>query len=168
MDRSRLSVVSATLEHAELMSQHLRAADVREMWAQAAWSPHDATTFSFQSSRESYSVMCDDSDVPILMFGICNPRSHIDGRQVIWLLATDRAEEIKKPFLKECAQYMNLMAAGSNVYNYVMADNFASLRWLKWLGFSIMAAEPHGWLKKPFHYVEKVIPCVSQQQQRPS
>jgi hypothetical protein len=162
-------VIPTQPQHCLLMAPHLRKADADEMWLQAGWRPIDALKYCFEASKESYSVMLSDSDVPVIMYGICDKATPFSNKQVIWLLATDRLKEVKKRFLREGFNHLLLLAAGSRVYNYVSADNVTSLRWLKFLGFNILPAKPHGWLNKPFHYVEMVIPCASlPQPPRPS
>lgn len=164
-------VVPAKIEHCKALADHIRAADADEMWAIGAWRPQEGVLFSFEQSTEAYTVVdADDPEgVPILMFGLGRTHDIIDDRKrSIWLLGTDRAALIKKRFIKECAAYLLTMAAGFTVYNFVLTTNDASLRWLKWLGFNILEAKPHGWLNKPFHYVERAIPCAysPQPQQR--
>lgn len=38
--------------------------------------------------------------------------------------------------------------------NHVDARNSSAIRWLKWLGFTIRPAEPHGPFNLPFHPFE--------------
>lgn len=156
-------VVPATPEHCKKLADNIRKADAEEMWALGAWRPQEGVLFSLEQSTEAYTVVdADDPDgVPILMFGLGRTHDIFDnGNRSIWLLGTDRASHIKKRFIKECETYLLTMASGLTVYNFVLTTNEPSLRWLKWLGFTIMEAKPHGWLKKPFHYVERAIPCV--------
>lgn len=135
----------------------MRDADTAEVWAQAAMLPLEALLYSFHNS-ESYTIT--DNGLPIGMFGIEKNKNHLVGKRCIWLLASDQIMRHKKQFVSQCRDYLHILGAGHKVYNYVDAENAASLLWLKWMGFTIMEAEPHGWLKKPFHYAEKVIPCV--------
>lgn len=164
-------VVPANVEHCKKMADHIRQADADEMWSLGAWRPQEGVLFSFEQSTESYTVIdADDPDgAPILMFGLGRNLDVFDDmKRSVWLLGTDRAGSIKKQFIKQCASYLLTMAAGFTVYNYVLTTNDASLRWLKWLGFNILEAKPHGWLNKPFHYVERNVPCAySQQPQQP-
>lgn len=160
-------VVPAKLEHCHKLAKNIRKADADEMWAQAGWRAEEGVVFSFEQSDEVYTVIDADEpdDVPLLMFGLGRSHDIIDSQnRSIWLLGTERAKLIKKRFVKECAAYMITMAAGYTVYNFVLSTNHESLRWLKWLGFTIMEAKPHGWLKKPFHYVERTVPCAYSQQ----
>lgn len=157
-------IVPATVEHAIAMAPHLRQIDADEMWSQGAWRPLEGLIFSVQNS-EAFTAIDPADGQPILIFGV-GPISLLDNSRSVWLLGTDRIGKIKKQFLVESANYLNLIAAGSTVYNHVLTNNDLSLRWLKWLGFSIMDAKPHGWLAKSFHYVEKAVPsCVPLQQQ---
>lgn len=148
------------------MAPHMRAADAAEVWAQCAMLPFDALSFSVAQS-EAYAALEDGSDVPVVIFGLARSDNILNGKRCFWLLGTPAVERYKKRFVRESAQYLYMIGAGHTVFNYVDVNNRASLRWLKWLGFTIMEPRPHGWLGKPFHYIEKVIPCVSSQQQQP-
>lgn len=164
-------VIPAKKEHCNLLANDLRKADAEEMWALGGWRPFEGVLFSFENSSEAYTVVdADDPDTPILMFGLGKSVDIFDHhKRSIWLLGSNRATGIKKEFVRQCAGYMVAMAAGYTVYNFVLADNHPSLRWLKWLGFRIMKAKPQGWLNKDFHYVERVVPCAySQPQQQPA
>lgn len=159
-------VVPATAKHCELMYPHLREIDRHEMWFQGGWMPEEGLLLSYENSEEAYTVLMSDSDIPVMMFGISRRQSVFDNARSVWLLGTDRVGEIKKRFLKDCAGYFYMLTAGKTVYNYVLKDHHASLRWLKWLGFSIMQPEPYGWLQKPFHYVEREVPLCASLQSR--
>lgn len=157
----KYSIVPATQEHVDLMHPHLRVEDTVEMWYQAAVKPEEGLRFSLETSQECYSVFLEGSEIPCLMFGMSKAMSLMDTARCIWLLGTPEAAKVKKTFVLESSNVIAAMAAGHVVYNYVSADHVQSLRWLKWLGFHIMEAKPYGWLKKPFHYVEREYPCAS-------
>ncbi len=160
-------VIAATEEHCHLIAPHLRAIDVDEIWSLCAMKPLDALLYSVQGSKECLTVMMPDSDIPVMMFGLGDASCILDKRRSVWLLGTDRIKEIRREFILQSGQYLETLAAGETVYNYVMEGNNASLRWLKMLGFSIMKPEPFGWLQKPYQYVEKEFPlCVHSQQQQ--
>lgn len=159
-------IIQSTHDHCRLMAPHMREMDKSEAWALAAFKPLDALVYSMESSSESWTVQFPDSDIPALMFGISKFKDLINPIRSIWLLGTPQISRVKKQFIQKSGDHLTMIAAGDTVYNYVMEGNTASLRWLKLLGFTIMPAEPYGWLNKPFHYVKKVIPsCVPSQQQ---
>lgn len=148
----------AVPEDVDAMAPHLRDEDKAEMWAQGAFLPHDGLMFSFQNSV-TFTAVEVGNPVPILMFGLGRPALLHDGR-CVWLLGTDQVLKYRRRFIVESADVLHALAGGEKVFNHVLASNTLSLRWLRWLGFNIAPAKPYGWLQKPFHYVEKVIPCV--------
>ena len=160
MEQIKPIVIPAKHEHCEAMADHLRSIDKREMWMSSTLLPRDGLIFSFEHSQESYSVMAQDSDIPMMMFGIGPEQSLLNKKRQIWMLATDRINEVSFKFLRECGDYMNLISAGSTVYNYVIEGNNKTLKWLHWLGFTILKPKPFGILNQNFHYVEKKIPCA--------
>jgi hypothetical protein len=137
------------------MARHMREADAREVWYQAAMKPEDALLLSLRDSEVSMTAHIKGKESPLLMFGLGMMRGFFDRKQSIWLLGTERIDDIPVTFLRQSFAQMQRICAGKRVYNYVHAENEKSLRWLKALGFTIMEAEPYGWLNKPFHYVEK-------------
>ena len=157
-------IVRATEEHCHLMAPHLRQIDVDEIWSMCAMKPLDALLYSVQDSKEAQTVMMPDSDIPVMMFGLGGAAGILNSKRSVWLLGTDQIRRVRKQFIMESGRYLETLAAGETVYNYVLQGNDASLRWLKMLGFSIMDAKPFGWLQKPFHYVERNFPkCVPSQ-----
>jgi len=161
------NVIPATADHCHLIAPHLRPLDVDEIWSMCAMKPLDALLYSVQDSKEAMTVMMPDSDIPVMMFGLGSAMNILDRKRSIWLLGTDQIRRIKKQFIIESGIYLETLAAGETVYNYVLQGNTPSLRWLKMLGFSIMEPKPFGWLQKPYHYVEKEFPkCVSSPPQR--
>ncbi len=151
-------VVPATAEHCRLIAPHLRKMDVDEIWSMCAMKPLDALLYSVQDSKEALTVMMPDSDIPVMMFGLGAAANILDPKRSVWLLGTDQIKRIRRDFILQSGQYLETLAAGETVYNYVLQGNSASLRWLKMLGFTIMPAEPFGWLQKPYHYVKKEFP----------
>lgn len=155
-------IIPASLDDVEAMAPHLRAIDKRELWVGAGMLPYEGLLFSYENS-ETFTVIAPDEDVPILMFGIGRARL-LDGHRCVWLLGTDKMQEIKKRFVKDSSDILHLLASGDTVYNHVIEGNELSLRWLKWLGFSIDDPKPYGWLNKKFHFVQKQVPsCVHSQ-----
>ena len=148
-------VIPATAEHCHLMAPHLREIDIDEIWSMCAMKPLDALLYSVQDSKEAWTVLKPDTDIPVMMFGLGSAFNILDRKRSVWLLGTEQVQTVKRDFIMESGKYLATMAAGETVYNYVLQGNHQSLRWLKMLGFSIMEAKPFGWLQKPYHYVER-------------
>lgn len=159
-------VIPATIDHCYEMSKHIREIDRREVWASGGFWPRDALEYSVKSSTESFTVITPNNKVPILMFGIGPEQTILDKKRQIWMLATDEINDISFKFLRNCAQYIHLIGSGSTVYNYVIEGNDKTLKWLHWLGFTILEAKPHGLIGQKFHYVEKDIPSCAHLLQR--
>lgn len=156
-------VLPTSTVHCDLMSPHLREIDKKEIWAAGGFLPKDALHYSLEQSDMSYTVLGEGLDVPIMMFGI-GPGQLITGKRQIWMLSTDQINLIPMKFLRECNTYIQLMGAGSTVYNYVIEGNTKTLKWLHWLNFTILKPKPHGIRNRNFHYVERELPCVPLQQ----
>ena len=159
-------VIPATDEHCHLIAPHLRRIDVDEVWSMCAMKLLDALLYSVQDAKEALTVMMPDSDIPVMMFGLGGAINLLDRKRSIWLLGTEQVRRVRRAFIMESGRYLETLAAGETVYNYVLKGNDASLRWLKMLGFSIMEPKPFGWLQKPYHYVEKEFPKCAWQQHR--
>lgn len=157
-------IIPSSLEHVEAMAPLMREFDKRELWAGSAMLPYEGLLFAYQHSQ-AFTAIRPDEKTPILMFGISRPRL-LDGHRCVWLLGTDQMDHFKKRFVKQSGEILHLLASGDTVYNHVIEGNEVSLKWLKWLGFSIDDPQPHGWLKKKFHFVhKKVESCVPSQPQ---
>ena len=80
---------------------------------------------------------------------------------VPWLLATDELESCARPFLRRSRKAVKEMMNGYSVLrNYVDARNTVAIRWLGWIGFKILPAEPFGADGLPFHPFEMRAPDV--------
>jgi len=148
-------VVSATKEHCELLAPRLRVIDKQEIFYAGGLRPKQALEYSLENSLDAITVKYEGSDIPILMAGISNNLGLMDDRKNIWLLASDEINNISFKFLKQCNNYMLLLAKGNKVCNHVMEGNNITLKWLKWLGFTIYEPKPFGLYDKRFHYIEK-------------
>ena len=152
MEKTRYEIVPATLEHAEDLAENMREPDVQELWAAAHEYPHPAIVASLAVSRHAKAGFANDSLV--CMFGV--------GSEMIcstvgipWLLATDELEHYAQPFLRRNRKAVGEMMNGYQMLrNYVDARNATSIRWLQWLGFEILPAEPYGVDGLPFHLFE--------------
>ena len=59
-------------------------------------------------------------------------------RNTPWLLGTRAILKVQHEFLKQCHSYVGVMQNAYPVLeNFVHVDNRASIRWLRWCGFTI-------------------------------
>lgn len=121
------------------LSITMREEDRWEIWHAARSTPVDALTRGFEQSKKCWTVVWQGK--PIAIFGVCG-----DGDVgVPWMLASDDLKNIKKEFLAECHKYVDEMQGDYKLLaNLAWSKNTVHLRWLKWLGFTLMEPQPFG------------------------
>lgn len=128
----------------------LRDSDVQEIWASDHLTPKEALKLSLAKSILALTV--EDQGEPIAMFGI-NPESILGNRAVVWLLASDGLDRIKRRFARHSRQFVQMMLEYYPfLFNYVDARNQKSIEWLKFCGAKIEDAKPYGAESLPFHF----------------
>ena len=66
----------------------------------------------------------------------------LTGTGVPWLLATYDAIKYRRIFINNCKQGVeDMMTVCPNLMNFVHADNTLSIKWLKWVGFTIKPSQ---------------------------
>ena len=124
-------------EHAAI-APHLRQQDIDEIHAVCEWPVDAAIAYSIAHSEKGGAALIDG--VPCAVFGVNNG--------IIWLVATDEIARHSVAFFRHSRKIFNKLKQGySLLENYVHVNNSLSLRWLKWLGFTIET--PHN----GFHHV---------------
>jgi len=90
----------------------------------------------------------------VCIFGVA-PASLLGSVGVPWMIGTQEIDSHAKAFLRRNKAYVERM---SELYNYLVnfvdARNTRAIGWLKWLGFTILEAQPHGPDGLPFHRFE--------------
>ena len=147
------SIDEATIDDALLMANKMRKVDRDEIWAVSRSSPIEALVRSLKYSEQARTGRI-NGDI-ICMFGVS--RQNLMGMHgSIWLLATDLLEKNAIRFLREAKrEVMDLSENFIIIENYCDARNKITLHWLKWLGFTIERAQPHGVYNLPFHHFYK-------------
>lgn len=126
---SSITFRSATQQDGAYIADHLRPADVLEIWAAHRQTPQEAVKQCFQLSNCTC-VLVDN--IPTIIFGCAD----YDGFGVPWLLATDDINKIKVQFILKSQDIIKPWKQKySLLTNYVHSSNKLSIRWLKWLGF---------------------------------
>lgn len=138
------------------IAENMREVDVKEIFLASGHSPYQSLQLGFEASGICYTVFVDDEEVG--MFGVVKP-TLLSNYGVIWFLATEKMELIKKTFIKLCVPCINeLFEVGvDRLENYVWVENKKSIRWLKWLGFTFEKPVEYGRGKSMFmrFYKEK-------------
>ena len=146
---SRVEVRVARPGDAAMVAGAMRAADVRELWRVAHYTPAHATEAALQVSDEAWCGTVDG--VPACLFGLAwGP-----GFRVPWLLGTDAVAANGRAFLRLNRPVVaRWRAAWPSLRNMVDAENAVAIRWLEWLGARIGAPEPWGVERAPFRPFE--------------
>ena len=88
---------------------------------------------------------------PVCIFGL-SPACIVLGQGSPWLLGTDEVERYAFAFLRRNkAMVRRWLDITPVLENWVDARNHGSIRWLRWLNFTIHAPSPYGRMGLPFH-----------------
>jgi len=144
-----IEFVKPTEAAIRLIAADMRDADAAEVWASHCQTPIDALMKGWELSDLSVVVECDG--VPCTMLGLVIDNV-LTGSGTPWLLSSNHALKYKREFLIQSPPVIEQMLdVCPRLSNYVHAKNRVSIRWLKWLGFTIDEAVPVGISKEPFH-----------------
>jgi len=149
------SVTAARLDDVQEIAPQLRQVDIDEIAATSGNSPLASLTHGLNISDHCKIARADGK--PLCMFGIGRP-TFMSDEGVIWLLGTDLLVDHSIRFLRQCAEEVDIIAKDYRViYNHCDARNTVTLKWLKWLGFTIENAVPYGIYGLAFHPFWRVM-----------
>lgn len=141
--------VKPTDELLQHVADNMREADAIECMASSGRSPLDALTSGVVISNHCSVVMV--GGVPCAVVGLVIT-SLVSGHGVPWMLATDDAVKHRRVFIDNCKQGLcDMLKVCPNLVNYVHAENKLSVKWLRWMGFTILPSEPTGVNGAHFH-----------------
>jgi len=128
------------------LASRLRKSDITEIWSSHHLEPLEALLLGLEYSNEIYSVFFDNKLV--LIFGIT-----LDNNIYCpWMLASNDINEHPVTFYRQSKKIIKDIIQGYEyLENYVDANNTDSIKWLKWLGFTIDKPVPFGLEQKLFH-----------------
>jgi len=138
----------------EQMATLLRAEDRREAQASHGIGAREAVWQSWSASSERHGIEGDDGAL-VGLCGVC-PDS---GAGEIWLLGTDqliatRSHRIQ--LARKGRQWVDeLLPDWRFLHNWVFAANTQSVGWLRFMGFTVYQAQPHGPYAQLFRYFFK-------------
>lgn len=139
----------------EDIARTMRQSDVDEIWAASNKTPIEALTEGLTHS--DYSAIAMHDDEPLIMFGLVK-RDLISGTGIVWMLGSDNALKYRKGFLTKAPLFIDeMLSICPRLMNMVHSENTESIRWLKWLGFTIEPPVRHGVENEFFHkfYIER-------------
>jgi hypothetical protein len=142
-------VVPAEAHHAANMAPRMRQCDIDEAWAAAHYDPFKALMISKMVSRDPMACLADGQTVWMFGVGQRSPFSRIGNP---WMLAAEGLEKHSRVFLRMSVNYVKEIKTWYDLLeNHVDARNEKTVKWLKWLGYTIDDPEPFGVEGFPFH-----------------
>lgn len=146
MSKSKPYVRVATRDDCFDLAARLRKEDRLEVSHTWGLSPIQSILLGFRTGV-TFAVVWETEVVAL--FG-CGGVPGVYG--VPWMLASPTLSKIQKSFLRECREYVRMMLMiYGHLENWVWAGNEVHIKWLRWLGFTIEAPQPHGIHDQPFH-----------------
>jgi len=135
----RVEIREARQEDIAALAERMREADRQEVQASHGHTADEALTSSLAASTVAWTGLINGE--PICMFGV-GPISILAGRGAPWMLGTDLIEKSPKTFLRRCRPCVSrMLSVYPYLENYVHEQNSVSIKWLRWLGFTL-ADEP--------------------------
>jgi len=135
------------------IAAHMRAADVAECAAGGAGAPLRALRDSVE--RSTWALVATYDGEPALVVGVAPIGGLLSDTGSPWMLGTDLVTRHYRAFIPHGPRYIaRMQAAFSHLLNFVHAENAASIRWLKRMGFTVFDAAPYGPHGALFHRFE--------------
>jgi len=127
-------------DHIFAVAENLRSADVQEVMLSHGCSAFDAVSESWAQSNLVRGMVTDDGEP----CGLCGVVGHR-----IWMLGTERLTESRRARWQLCVEGRKwvdscLKELGGPLFNQVYSKNTESIRWLKYLGFTVEQPRPIG------------------------
>jgi hypothetical protein len=145
-------IVPATVSHAHSLAATMRADDASEV-AALGLTPLDALLESLRASEVALTLLFDSE--PAVMWGAEPVRRTLLSEPVaasVWCLTGTGVERHRKDFARVSrAGVAALIARYPVLFADVDARYARSLRWVRWLGFTVLPAVPFGVSGEPFH-----------------
>ena len=149
MSNKETRLVPAQQHHVQRMADCMRPADAEEIRLSHGHTPFESLSHALSLSPES--VLCETiGGDPICMYGVAPMAGQIG---CPWLLGTPLMTKHSHFIARESLRHIKTMR--KNVFrleNWVHCDNIDSIKWLKWLGFTLHEAIPFGVGRALFHH----------------
>jgi hypothetical protein len=147
----KISVVKATIEHAQYIAMNMRESDVEEIYTASGLEPLQAAKDAVISSQYAFCGMADGE--PFYLFGLRNNEDS-PGHAWIWGLGTDELEYYARDFWAASKNFISFCRGHADVIeNWVDCRNELSVQWLARLGFIFEDPEARGIEGRPFVHV---------------
>ena len=133
--------ILADPSHLPALARSMRQAE-RDECAALGYTPMAALRCSLGFATRAWTGLVDE--VPVCMFGVTAP--YLLAREAEpWLLSTAGIMPHRMAFLRANRRYvLKMLELYPTLAGMVHARNRVSVRWLRWLGFKVGDARPHG------------------------
>ncbi len=143
-----------TDDQVDQLASLLRATDRREVQASDGIGAREAMWRSWKASSVRHGIEGDDGDL-VGLCGVCPDA----GAGEIWLLGSDgllATSSHRRQFLRGGRRWVDeQLSEWKLLHNWVFAANTESVAWLRFLGFTVHPAQPHGPYAQLFRYFFK-------------
>lgn len=139
---TKYKIQPVTQKDVNELIKHMRKADREEIWAAMHQTPEEALSLCLLASRKTHVGLVDGK--VICIFGVGSVHL-LSTTGVPWMLATYELDKHARGFLRKSKPVVMKMLSGYTLLrNHVDARNRAAIRWLQWLGFTLLPPEPYG------------------------
>ena len=128
---NRVHIRWAEKEDLPHIAENMRAIDRLECLLGGGRHPIDALTAGFRTDFETYTILSNDTDEPLAVFGV-GPMS--EEAHYVWLLGTDALiPKAGFQFARESRKWVSHIVNkhGLPCFNRVHKDNLIAIRWLR-------------------------------------
>jgi len=145
-------IVQATHEHVVELAETMGEADRAEVWAGAKQTPQEALQRCMKHSLEAHSWLVDGRVICMWGVGQYTPLSLVG---VPWMLGSYELPKHARTFARGSRA---IAAEWQKRYpvlrNFVDARHTLAVRWVQWIGFTLLPAIPYGPDGLPFYPFE--------------
>ena len=142
-------VRGATEDDIPLVAPRLREADRNEVLAVTGVAPELSLRGMVQAADQAF-ALCTEDGTPQGLLGVTSV-SGLEDAGYVWLLFTDALYDHRIEFLRRCREWLSILhTTHPLLLNYVDERNTVHVKWLRWLGFTILRRVPYGAEGRPF------------------
>jgi len=154
----RYTLEESTMEHAEKLAPIMNEDDKRELWASNHSTPLESLLLGVEYSVEKVTMIGAKGEI-IAMLGVV-PEFKPDAttnQGIIWALGSPHQFKYSRQFLKMSKNILEKwLQKYSYLENFVDVRHTRSIRWIRWLGFTIGRVELLGPDAMPFfHFYQR-------------
>ena len=151
-------VRESILQDATDMAPNLRDADYEELRACVGegMDPETVLRAGIEESDDPRTVELGGK--PIAIFGVVDMKEDIPKVGCVWMLGTNKIKDIKGQFLRRCKEQLEHQEEPYEVLtNFVDKRNKVHIKWLRWMGFTIIReVENYGAEKRTFYEFARI------------